>query len=55
MVVQSDLARAMGLHQSTISWWERGMAAPTIRHRLELARVLGGKPDDYLPTFRGKP
>lgn len=38
---QAELAAALGIHQSAVSRWEKGITAPTIENQLAIARVLG--------------
>lgn len=50
---QEDLAKALAapdlppVAAMTVSRWERGLRAPSRRHRHRLAEVLGGTPADY--------
>jgi DNA-binding XRE family transcriptional regulator len=46
-ISQRDLAYALGIDQSTVSFWERGLSVPRARQRVALAEALGGKPSDY--------
>jgi DNA-binding transcriptional regulator YiaG len=46
---QKDLAAAVGVRQSSISQWERGVTKPTTGNLLDLMRVLPGLAD-ALPT-----
>ena len=43
---QMELAEALGLDQTTISAWERGIAEPTIFNLRRLADLLGVSPGD---------
>jgi transcriptional regulator with XRE-family HTH domain len=38
---QEELAARLGVRQSSISQWERGVTAPSTRHLLDLGSVLG--------------
>ncbi len=44
---QRELADKLGRHVRQIIRWENGDAEPDEASRTALARVLGGKPDDY--------
>lgn len=44
---QHKLALALQVQTTVISRWESGRCEPSPVYRRELARVLGGKPDDY--------
>lgn len=43
---QKQLAEALGLDQSSVSLWERGITAPTVGTIYRLASVLGCHPGD---------
>lgn len=47
-MTQTELAVALGLDQTTISAWERGVAEPTVFNLRRLAGVLGVSPADLL-------
>ena len=38
---QLDLALRLGVSVSVVSWWERGVAQPTLSNRLGLAMIFG--------------
>lgn len=42
---QWELARALGIRQSSVSQWERGLTEPTGQRVIELIRVLPGLAD----------
>lgn len=37
---QTDLARRLGVTQSTISFWERGIESPSLDHQVQLVTLL---------------
>lgn len=37
---QADLAERLGVSQSTISFWERGVETPSLTHRVQLVTLL---------------
>lgn len=39
-LTQADLARRLGVRQSTVSRWETGGVIPALRHRMGLAQEL---------------
>lgn len=43
-MTQVELARAIGVKNSSISYWERGRCVPSQTHRRRLKRVLGIDP-----------
>lgn len=43
-ITQEQLAEAIGVDQTTISWWERGGGAPPLRSQLALADALRTTP-----------
>lgn len=45
---QKELAEALGVDQSAISAWERGIAEPTMFNFRRLASVLGVEPRELL-------
>lgn len=45
-MTQVELAEALGVDQTTISAWERGIAEPTIFNLRRLADILGVAPGD---------
>lgn len=45
---QAELAEALGVDQTTISAWERGVAEPTLFNLRRLADVLGVYPGELL-------
>ncbi len=51
---QSQLARALTVAHMTVSRWERGVYAPTVRIVPTLAKLLGLKPSELMrrPTAR---
>ena len=44
---QGQLAEAVGVSRSTVMRWEAGESRPQPAYREALARVLGGRPEDY--------
>ena len=38
-----DLAKKIGVHEFTVSQWERGQHTPRVKYRRKLAAVLGRK------------
>ena len=49
-LTQGDLAAKIGVTQSTFSFWERGIEAPTIEHLILLALEL----PEIIETFDGR-
>ncbi len=49
-LTQGDLAAKIGVTQSTFSFWERGIEAPTIEHLILLALEL----PEIIETFDGQ-
>jgi len=49
-LTQGDLAAKIGVTQSTVSFWERGIEAPTIEHLILLALEL----PEIIETFDGR-
>lgn len=47
-LTQTDLARLIGVHDTYISRWERGVNTPSPAHAAALADTLGGTLADYL-------
>lgn len=47
-MTQTELAEALGVDQTTVSAWERGVAEPTLANLRRLADVLGIAPGDLL-------
>lgn len=45
---QTELAEALGVDQTTVSAWERGVAEPTLSNLRRLADVLGIAPGELL-------
>ena len=45
---QAELAEALGLDQTTVSAWERGISEPTLFNLRRLAAVLGVEPGDLI-------
>lgn len=45
-LTQEMLAEKVGVHQTSISKWEAGLAEVSLRHRRPLARALGISKDD---------
>lgn len=43
-MTQQKLAEAVGVDQTTVSSWERGMKAPGLENQLAIARALGTDP-----------
>lgn len=51
---QSALSRICGVPQTTISRYERGVHAPTLKDALALAQALGSTADGLFPHLRPK-
>lgn len=51
-MTQVELARAIGVKNSSISYWERGRCVPSQTHRRRLKRVLGIDPVLF-DTYKG--
>ena len=47
-MTQTELAEALGVDQTTVSAWERGVPEPTLANLRRLADVLGIAPGDLL-------
>lgn len=45
-MTQVQLAAALGVTQQLVSAWEKGHSAPKDERRLQVARILGVKPED---------
>lgn len=45
---QRELADKLGVDPITVSRWERGATKPSDLHRVLLARIAGGHPNDFL-------
>ena len=45
---QREFADKLGVQSITVSRWERGVTTPSDLHRVLLARLGGGHPNDYL-------
>lgn len=45
---QHELARALGISSTAISFWESGKTAPTVGNLYRLASILGVEPGDLL-------
>lgn len=43
---QGRLAKLMGVTPPSVSSWERGVTAPTIRHLIAFARAVGASLDE---------
>ena len=43
---QAELAEALGLDQTTVSAWERGVSEPTVFNLRRLADLLGVEPGE---------
>lgn len=43
---QGGLAKLMGVTPPSVSSWERGLTAPTIRHLITFARAVGASLDE---------
>lgn len=46
-LTQKEFGAKIGVDAITVSRWERGVAEPSELHRVHLARLIGGQPDDY--------
>lgn len=49
-LTQQELGDRLGLHKTTISHWENGIASPRASMLAELAGVLGIGVADFYPT-----
>lgn len=47
-MTQAELARAVGVSHTSVVQWETGVRAPSVRHAVELSRVLGASPTEFL-------
>ena len=47
---QKELAAKIGVDPITISRWERGVTKPSDIHRVLLARLAGGHPNDFIDS-----
>ena len=45
---QRELAAQLRVDPITVSRWERGVTKPSDLHRVLLARIAGGHPNDFL-------
>jgi transcriptional regulator with XRE-family HTH domain len=48
---QTEIARALGVHQTLVSLWARGKCNPTITIITRLASVLGCTADEIISCF----
>ena len=48
---QRELADRLGVQPITVSRWERGATRPSDLHRVLLARIAGGHPNDFLDDY----
>lgn len=55
LLTQQDLAKALQVRQSTISYWERGVFIPNQPTMQKLAEVLNVDLVTILACFYGKP
>lgn len=46
-MTQGQLASQLNVEQAAISNWESGRYSPQRKYREALAKILGGKADDY--------
>lgn len=53
-MTQAELARAVGVTQHSIAQWETGGRAPSMRHAVELSKVLGASPTEFLERVTTK-
>ena len=49
-LLQSDLARELGVTQGAISQWEKGMTEPSIKYLVKMAQIFGCTVDELLVT-----
>lgn len=47
-LTQREFAARLSLDPITVSRWERGVTRPSDLHRVLLARLAGGHPNDFL-------
>lgn len=45
---QKQIAEALGIDQSAVSFWETGKSEPTLHNLRRLADILGCRPADLL-------
>lgn len=50
---QTELAHLLGIHQTTVSAFERGMAVPSPSTQRKIVDVCGLKPDDVYGIVTG--
>lgn len=43
-----DLAKELGVHWSTVSYWERGIKVPRERNKMKLANIFNMTSDELL-------
>src|SRR5262245_51511646 len=51
---QSEVAERIGVQQTTVSAWERGLATPSSGHLLALARLFRIAPEDFCASPDGR-
>jgi transcriptional regulator with XRE-family HTH domain len=51
---QQELAAKVGVSNNTISNWEKGIKAPTLKHMRALAEALGIGPEQIILPPRGQ-
>lgn len=49
---QIQLAKSLGIDQSTVSLWEKGKTAPRVDTALRLAEIMGCTVDDIFRAIR---
>lgn len=47
-LTQKELAAAIGVNHSAISFWENGQTVPTINNLVKIAGILGVSPGDLI-------
>lgn len=51
---QQELAEKVGVSNNTISAWEKGIKAPTLKHMRALAAALGINPEQIILPPKGQ-
>ena len=50
---QNELAKRLGVTQTTISFWETGKKFPQSKHLLECSELLDFSPIEYIKEMKG--